>query len=131
MNIRILLGPHLDFFQEESIEILLSEPFTVTQQSDRMGYRLEGPRLHYKAEKNLRSEATTFGGIQVPCFRTTDHFNGRSTNDGRLSDDWFRYFSRFTINRSSESWHDTITLNRLRLKKPKSFFDDSKCGFDF
>lgn len=66
MDIRILLGPHLDFFEEESIEILLSQPFTVTQQSDRMGYRLEGPRLQYKAEKNLHSEATTFGGIQVP-----------------------------------------------------------------
>lgn len=64
---RIIVGPHTDFFTKKSLETLLSEPYTVSMQSDRMGYRLEGPKLSYQKKENLRSEATTFGCLQVPA----------------------------------------------------------------
>lgn len=67
MTARMILGPHLDFFTKDSIQTLLTEPYTVSLQSDRMGYRLEGPNIRQKKKENLSSEATTFGSIQVPA----------------------------------------------------------------
>ncbi|MFA8439372.1 biotin-dependent carboxyltransferase family protein [Pueribacillus sp. YX66] len=67
MTVRLILGPHLDFFTNDSIQTLLTESYTVSFRSDRMGYRLEGPNIQLKKNKDLRSEATTFGSIQVPA----------------------------------------------------------------
>lgn len=67
IDARVILGPHLDFFSDETIRRFLSVPFTVARQSDRMGYRLRGPRLFYKKKESLRSEAMGFGSIQVPA----------------------------------------------------------------
>lgn len=63
---RIIIGPHSHFFTKETLSILLSETYTVSLQSDRMGYRLEGPKLMTKTREEMRSEATMFGSLQVP-----------------------------------------------------------------
>lgn len=64
--IRITKGRQLQWFTEESRTLFLSEPFTVSTQSDRMGYRLNGPGLSLEKHKDLLSEAVAFGTIQVP-----------------------------------------------------------------
>lgn len=66
MTARIIIGPHSDFFTNDSLSTLLSEAYTVSIQSDRMGYRLEGPKLTIKKREEMRSEATMFGCLQVP-----------------------------------------------------------------
>jgi len=63
---RIIIGPHSDFFTKESLNTLLSETYTLSQQSDRMGLRLIGPKLAFQKREELRSEATMFGCLQVP-----------------------------------------------------------------
>ena len=40
--------------------------FRVGAQSDRMGYRLEGPMLELSERRELLSEAVTFGTVQLP-----------------------------------------------------------------
>jgi biotin-dependent carboxylase-like uncharacterized protein len=40
---RVILGPQDDYFSERGIETFLSSEYTITPQSDRMGYRLQGP----------------------------------------------------------------------------------------
>jgi antagonist of KipI len=40
--------------------------YKVTPQSDRMGYRLQGPRLSYVRTGEMISDAMPFGALQVP-----------------------------------------------------------------
>jgi antagonist of KipI len=42
------------------------ESYKVLPQSDRMGYRMEGPSLKLAHQRELLSEAVTFGTVQVP-----------------------------------------------------------------
>lgn len=64
--IRITAGRHYELFTEESRDQLLREPFKVTPQSDRMGYRLQGPQLQLTEPLEMISEAVSFGTLQVP-----------------------------------------------------------------
>ncbi len=65
--IRITRGQQHDWFTEESMHNFFNEPYSITLQSDRMGYRLEGEALQYKEKRELVSEPVTFGSIQVPA----------------------------------------------------------------
>ncbi len=64
--IRILKGTNFNYFSEKSIEKFLSEEFTITKLTDRMGMRLKGPILDNNKETNIRSEGLIKGVIQVP-----------------------------------------------------------------
>ncbi len=66
VSLRVLTGPQWETFSSASQRAFISQPYRVSLQSDRMGYRLEGPTLD-TATKSLLSEATVFGGIQVPA----------------------------------------------------------------
>lgn len=65
-EIRIMRGRQYDLFNEKSQKRLVNEKYTVSSQSDRMGYRLTGHSLALKKEAELISEAVSFGSIQVP-----------------------------------------------------------------
>lgn len=65
-SIRVIPGTEYDLFSEESRKQFFNQPFKVSSQSDRMGYRLEGPSLHLDEEFDMISEAVVFGTIQVP-----------------------------------------------------------------
>ena len=64
--IRVMKGRQFDLFSEESRKHFFSEAFSVNSQSDRMGYRLDGPRLVLAEAQEMISEAVVFGSIQVP-----------------------------------------------------------------
>jgi biotin-dependent carboxylase-like uncharacterized protein len=64
--IRVMRGAHTDLFAEPSISDFFAGDYRISPQSERMGYRLEGPRLSLKSTTQLLSEATSFGSIQVP-----------------------------------------------------------------
>jgi allophanate hydrolase subunit 2 len=62
-----MLGPQENHFSDEGRAILLGESFTVTHHADRMGYRLDGPRIaHGPSGGNIVSDGTAPGSIQVP-----------------------------------------------------------------
>jgi len=65
--VRIMKGCQYDLFTKNAKYQLFHEPFTITVQSDRMGYRLQGPVLALERPKEMTSEAVTFGTIQVPA----------------------------------------------------------------
>jgi antagonist of KipI len=44
----------------------VSSAFRITPNSDRMGYRLEGPKLDLRKPIEMISEGVTFGTIQLP-----------------------------------------------------------------
>jgi len=67
-GLRVLLGPQEKDFPEESKELFLDSPFTVSSQSDRTGIRLSGPTLHREKDlgDSIISEGIVPGAIQVP-----------------------------------------------------------------
>ncbi len=64
--IRVILGPQADYFTEDAVETFLSSDYTVSFQSDRMGYRLDGPTLAHAKGYNIVSDGIVTGAIQVP-----------------------------------------------------------------
>ena len=66
-KIRLILGPQLEHFSKEGIRTFLSNEYIVTEESSRMGYRLDGPRIeHSEMGADIISDAIPLGSIQVP-----------------------------------------------------------------
>jgi biotin-dependent carboxylase-like uncharacterized protein len=65
-RVRVVLGPQDDHFSKEAIDALLGGNYRVTQEADRMGLRLGGPRLAHTGGFNIISDAIAPGSIQVP-----------------------------------------------------------------
>ena len=65
-RLRVVIGPHEGAFTDAAFEALLHARFVVTPQSNRMGYRLEGPALAHRGAADILSDATPVGSLQVP-----------------------------------------------------------------
>ncbi|ARF18233.1 biotin-dependent carboxyltransferase family protein [Sporosarcina ureae] len=65
-TIRMIEGTEYQHFDEASKQRLVSEPYVVTPQSNRMGLRLEGQALSLTEKLELLSEGVTFGTVQIP-----------------------------------------------------------------
>ncbi len=66
VSLRLLAGPEIDRFAAGTLERLQSAPYVVGGDSDRTGYRLEGPALDYADGRDFISNATPVGSVQVP-----------------------------------------------------------------
>jgi biotin-dependent carboxylase-like uncharacterized protein len=64
---RVIAGPDCDGFTPDWPDTLLRGSWMVTSQSNRMGYRLDGPALIRRATEELKSHAVFPGVIQVPA----------------------------------------------------------------
>lgn len=64
--VRVVLGPQDDHFPPESIETFLNSEYKITAEADRMGYRLEGPKLTHVKGPDIISDGIVFGSVQVP-----------------------------------------------------------------
>ncbi len=64
--IRVLPGPQDDYFDGAGWDVFLGERWRMSPQSDRMGMRLEGPRVPHKGDYNIVSDGVPHGAIQVP-----------------------------------------------------------------
>jgi biotin-dependent carboxylase-like uncharacterized protein len=66
-NIRIIKGTNYDYFSEAGKNIFLNKEFYVSKLSDRMGMRLDGPKIENIVDTNIKSEGLIKGVIQVPA----------------------------------------------------------------
>ncbi len=64
--IRITWGMQRDYFTDESVARFVAEPFTIQPESDRMGYRIAGPKIEHKRGYDIVSDGIATGAIQVP-----------------------------------------------------------------
>lgn len=64
-EVLILNGNEWEWLDKSSQQILLSGSFIITNNSDRMGYRLNGEPLRKKSNEELVSSAVCFGTIQL------------------------------------------------------------------
>ncbi len=65
-DVRVLPGPQHDRFEDETFDRLQSAPYRLAVDSNRMGFRLEGPVLRHRDNREMLSDATPFGVVQVP-----------------------------------------------------------------
>lgn len=63
--LRLIVSRYFDEFPAAARELIWRGEFRVGLDSDRMGYRLEGPALTPPPEFSRRSEAVAFGTVQV------------------------------------------------------------------
>ena len=63
----VILGPQTDCFTDKGIQTFLSNEYTISFSSDRMGYRLEGPSISHRGSADLLSEGMARGSAQVPA----------------------------------------------------------------
>ena len=66
-RVRVLPGPQDDYFTDDALRVLQASPYTIGQNSDRMGFRLEGTRLSHSRGADIISDATPMGAVQVPA----------------------------------------------------------------
>lgn len=64
--LRVVLGPQKQAFTQKGIDTFLNSTYTVSINSDRMGYRLEGEPIEHTDGPDVISDGTPLGTIQVP-----------------------------------------------------------------
>ncbi|PRX44281.1 biotin-dependent carboxylase-like uncharacterized protein [Prauserella shujinwangii] len=62
----VVPGPRDDWFTARALATLFGAPYTVTADCDRVGIRLDGPRLDRARDDELPSEGMVAGALQVP-----------------------------------------------------------------
>ena len=64
--IRVTGGPQSDWFANSAWQTFCDGAFRVTEQSNRMGIRLEGPPIPLDSSREMITEGVSLGAVQVP-----------------------------------------------------------------
>lgn len=64
--IRVIMGPEENRFSQNGVETFLNKEYEITNQSDRMGFRLKGHKIEHKDGADIISGGITMGAVQVP-----------------------------------------------------------------
>lgn len=65
LTLRLIPGYQIDQFSKDDLLRLTTSVYELTQQSDRMGFRLKGPALH-DVPAGIISEGIAVGAVQIP-----------------------------------------------------------------
>ena len=66
VRIRFLFGPQDSMFTEEAKKTFTESVYTIGAASNRMGYRLEGPKIEAEGGTDILSDGICFGSVQIP-----------------------------------------------------------------
>ena len=64
--LRVTKGLQYNLFKSSSIDMFFSKLFTVSHSSNRMGLRINGPKIIQKVSEDIITEGLPLGAIQVP-----------------------------------------------------------------
>ena len=67
IDVDVVLGPQLESFTKDGVKTFLSNPYAITVEADRMGYRLEGALIEHSERVDTISDAILPGSVQVPA----------------------------------------------------------------
>jgi allophanate hydrolase len=65
-EVRLVVGPQERYFALDSLDNLVSRPYRLSNDFDRMGVRLEGTKLSIGSALDMPSEGIVRGAVQVP-----------------------------------------------------------------
>ena len=60
-------GPQAEYFTEGGKKTFYKETYTISDQSDRMGYRMEGKKIESVSGTDIISDGIALGSVQVPA----------------------------------------------------------------
>ncbi|MCC5910400.1 MAG: biotin-dependent carboxyltransferase family protein [Clostridiaceae bacterium] len=63
---RVVPGPQEDAFTDEGIHTFYNSEYAVTNECDRMGYRLTGDKIQHQDGGDIISDGIAMGAIQIP-----------------------------------------------------------------
>lgn len=63
---RTVTGMQENYFPDNSKHLFYSSTFMITEESNRTGLRLSGPRVESRVDEDLISEGVSLGAIQIP-----------------------------------------------------------------
>ena len=66
VEVRVIMGPQDDRFDDEGIKTLLNSWYVVSLNSDRTAYRLAGSKIAHQEKADIITDAIPQGAIQVP-----------------------------------------------------------------
>ena len=64
-KVRVIPGPQEDMFTEKGIQTFYESSYVITSHSDRMGYRLTGPKVEAVNGYDILSDGIVNGSIQI------------------------------------------------------------------
>ena len=64
-RVRVIAGPQQDMFTAEGLKTFYENSYVITAHSDRMGYRLSGPKVEAKGGYDILSDGIVNGSIQI------------------------------------------------------------------
>ena len=66
IELRVIRGPQDDRFTDAGIKTFFNGEYSVTNEADRMGCRLDGAVIEHKSDANIISDGIAEGSVQVP-----------------------------------------------------------------
>lgn len=66
IELRVIIGPQDDHFTPEGMNAFLTEQYDVTNECDRMGYRLNGKKIEHVESGDIISDGIAMGAVQAP-----------------------------------------------------------------
>jgi biotin-dependent carboxylase-like uncharacterized protein len=67
MEIRVVLGPQDDYFTQKGVKTFLNSEYKLTNDSDRMGIKLDGEVVESKNGVDIISDGIPLGAVQIPA----------------------------------------------------------------
>lgn len=65
-TLRVVMGPQDDCFTDKGINTFLNSIYTISNEYDRMGCRMEGDVIEHKNGGDIITDGISFGAVQVP-----------------------------------------------------------------
>ena len=65
-TLRVVMGPQDDCFTEQGIATFLGSAYTISNEYDRMGCRMQGPVIEHKNGGDIITDGISFGSVQIP-----------------------------------------------------------------
>lgn len=66
LTLRVVMGPQDDCFTEKGIETFLGCAYTISNEYDRMGCRMQGEVIEHKNGGDIITDGISFGAVQIP-----------------------------------------------------------------
>ena len=132
-HLRVVMGPQDQHFVGKATERFLNSEFTLSSAYDRMGIRLNGPKLELADSLSIPSEQVLKGSVQVsgdgiPTILLADHqttggYPKIATVVSADLDDFAQMRPRQKIRFHAIEPQDAIKLSRVRDIELRTYFD--------
>lgn len=70
LDVHVMMGPQDDYFTDSGIRCFLTQEYTVSAKSDRMGIRLDGEAVESRSGVDIISDGIVTGSVQIPAAGT-------------------------------------------------------------